>query len=87
MRANRWALAVAAAMGSALAGEPAVAGGLGLYEVGAPDLGTASAGRAALAEDASTAWGNPAGMTRLDGTQVLVGLQPIIVTAEFDPGG
>ncbi|MDX2168608.1 MAG: outer membrane protein transport protein [Deltaproteobacteria bacterium] len=62
------------------------AGGLGLYEVGAPDLGTASAGRAALAADASTAWGNPAGMTRLQGSQILFGLQPLIVTTEFDVG-
>jgi long-chain fatty acid transport protein len=83
----KWcAFAVAAALGSALGGTPAVAGGLGLYEVGSPDLGTASAGRAALAADASTAWGNPAGMTRLDGAHVLFGLQPIIVTSEFDPG-
>ncbi|MEO8752090.1 MAG: outer membrane protein transport protein [Casimicrobiaceae bacterium] len=62
------------------------AGGLGLYEVGSPDLGTASAAAAALAEDASTAWGNPAGMTRLQGSQLLFGLQPLIVTTEFDTG-
>jgi long-chain fatty acid transport protein len=62
------------------------AGGLGLYEVGTPDLGTASAGRAALADDASTAWGNPAGMTRLEGSDLLIGLQPLIVTTEFDTG-
>jgi long-chain fatty acid transport protein len=46
-------------------------------------VGTASAGRAALANDASTAFGNPAGMTRL-GSQLLFGLQPLIVTTEFD---
>jgi long-chain fatty acid transport protein len=51
-----------------------------------PDLGTASAGRAALAADASTAFGNPAGMTRLEGSQVVFGLQPLIVTTEFDTG-
>ncbi|HSQ01468.1 MAG TPA: outer membrane protein transport protein [Candidatus Dormibacteraeota bacterium] len=81
-----WATA-AAALGLAFSGTQASAGGLGLYEVGSTDLGTASAGRAALAEDASTAWGNPAGMTRLDGSQLLFGLQPIIVTTEFDTGG
>ena len=85
-RLNGWTIVIAAALGSALAGTQASAGGLGVYEVGSPDLGTASAGRAALAEDASTAWGNPAGMTRLDGSQVLFGLQPIIVTSKFDPG-
>lgn len=75
------AVAAALALGRAL---PAVAGGLGIYEVGSPDLGTAGAGRAALADDASTAWGNPAGMTRLQGSQLTFGLQPLIVTTEFD---
>ena len=36
-------------------------------------LGTASAGSAALAEDASTIFFNPAGMTELSGTQVMIG--------------
>lgn len=74
------------ALGLVLASARVDAGGLGLYEVGAPDLGTASAGRAAIADDASTAWGNPAGMTRVDGSQLLLGLQPLIVTAKFDTG-
>lgn len=86
-RGSGSAIAVAVALAWAFAATQARAGGLGIYEVGSTDLGTASAGRAALAEDASTAWGNPAGMTRLEGSQVLFGLQPIIVTVEFDPGG
>ena len=45
--------------------------GLWLYETGSPDMGTATAGRAAMARDASTAASNPAGMTRLDRTQVM----------------
>ncbi len=45
--------------------------GLLLYETGAPDLGTASAGRAAMAADASTVAANPAGMTELDRSQLL----------------
>lgn len=82
-----WRLVAAAiAMEVSLAAAPAHAGGLGIYEVGSSDLGTAAAGRAALAEDASTAWGNPAGMTRLDGTHLLFGLQAIVATVEFDPG-
>ncbi len=80
------AIAGAAMLAIALGAPSARAGGLGLYEVGVPDLGTASAGRAALAEDASTTWGNPAGMTRLDDSQILIGFQPLIVTTEFDPG-
>lgn len=70
----------------AFGSSPAWAGGMWVYEIGTPDVGTASAGRAALASDASTAFGNPAGMTRL-GTQLLFGLQPLVVTTEFDEGG
>ena len=61
------------------------AAGLILYEINSPLTGTASAGWAALAEDASTAFTNPAGMTRLDRSQLLVGAQPLIVTSKFDP--
>lgn len=82
----RRGLVPAAALGFVLLATRSFAGGLGLYEVGSPDLGTASAGRAALGADASTAWGNPAAMTRLESSQVLVGLQPIIATVEFDAG-
>jgi long-chain fatty acid transport protein len=59
--------------------------GLILYEINSPLTGTASAGWAALAEDASTAFTNPAGMTRLDRSQLLVGAQPLIITSEFNP--
>jgi long-chain fatty acid transport protein len=62
----------------------AQAAGLGLYEMGTPDLGTAAAGRAALAKDAATVFGNPAGMTRLDRSQVLVGLQALYGDVRFD---
>lgn len=62
------------------------AAGLFLTEMGTPDLGTAAAGRAALAEDAATAFGNPAGMSRLDQSQVLVGLQPAYGITEFKRG-
>jgi len=60
------------------------AGGLILYEVNSPSTGTASAGWAAMAKDASTAFQNPAGMTRLDRSQLLVGVQPLIITSEFN---
>ena len=66
--------------------QTAYAGGLYLYETGIPDVSTAFAGLAARAEDASTAFSNPAGMTRLTGTQMLIGIQPLIIEAEFDPG-
>jgi len=61
-------------------------GGLILYEVNSPSTGTASAGWAASANDAATAFQNPAGMTRLDRSQLLVGAQPEIITSEFNAG-
>jgi long-chain fatty acid transport protein len=64
---------------------PAVhAGGLFLSEMATPDLGTAAAGRAAAAESAATAFGNPAGMSRLERPQVLVGLQGAYGDVRFD---
>jgi long-chain fatty acid transport protein len=63
---------------------PAWGGGLWLYEAGTPDLGTAAAGRAALASDASTAGANPAGMTRLERSQMLAAFQGIYINSRFD---
>ncbi len=63
---------------------PAWGGGVWLYEGGTPDLGTAGAGRAALATDASTAGANPAGMTRLDRSQMLTAVQGIYIDSRFD---
>ena len=77
---------IAAAVGLVLGPRAVWAGGAWVYETGTADLGTASAGRAALAADASTAFGNPAGMTRLEGSQLQLGLQPLVVTTEFDVG-
>ena len=54
-----------------------------LYETGAPDLGTASAGRAAMAADASTAAANPAGMTLLDRSQLLVAAGALLPSTNF----
>ena len=74
----------------------ALAGGLWTYEVGTDDVGLASAGYGARAQDASTVLTNPAGMTRLDGTQVMVGAQALYgdlslsmnpVRAGFSAGG
>lgn len=68
-----------AALLTALSALPfgAHAGGLLLYEVGTADVGLASAGYTARAQDASTAFTNPAGMTRLSGTQVQAGAQAL----------
>jgi len=65
---------------------PAGAGGLLLYEVGTADVGLASAGYTARAQDASTVFTNPAGMTRLDGTQVVLGAQVLYADLIFSIG-
>jgi len=63
----------------------ALAGGLLLYEVGTPDTGLASAGWAARAEDAATILTNPAGMTRLEKSNLLMGLQVLYADIGFVP--
>jgi long-chain fatty acid transport protein len=78
--------AVLLAGGLMLAASPATAAGFWLYQMGTPDLGTASAGRAALAKDAATVFGNPAGMTSLDRSQLLVGTQLVVGDVHFDRG-
>ena len=65
---------------------PAAAGGILLYEFGTAEVGLAAAGYAARAQDASTAFTNPAGMTRLDGTQALAGGQLMWLSNRFSVG-
>jgi long-chain fatty acid transport protein len=52
---------------------PASAAFFQIAEQTASGMGNAFAGGAAIAEDASTVWYNPAGMTRLDRPQLIVG--------------
>lgn len=67
-----------------LAASPALAGGLLAYEIGTADVGLASAGYGARAQDASTVFTNPAGMTRLEGTQALASGQVFWANNKFD---
>jgi long-chain fatty acid transport protein len=62
------------------------AGGLYISEFMTPDMGTAGAGREAYASDATTASGaiNPAGMSRLEGSEIAVGAGVLIGRTEFD---
>jgi len=62
------------------------AAGAYLYENGGPSLGTAQAGQAALAQDASTVVGNPAGMTRLERSQLMSSMYTIITSEQFKRG-
>jgi long-chain fatty acid transport protein len=64
---------------------PAWAGGIMLYQFGSPDVGTAAAGYAARAQDASTVFTNPAGMSRLEKSQVMGGLQALYGDVKFSP--
>jgi long-chain fatty acid transport protein len=59
------------------------AAGIWLSENGTAAMGTATAGRVALANDASTAFNNPAGMTRLDRSQLQIGLVGLDIHSEF----
>jgi len=63
------------ALAAAIAGisAPASASFFAIAEQSASGLGTAFAGGAAITEDASTVWYNPAGMTRLDRPQLILG--------------
>lgn len=61
----------------------ASAAGFSLTEQSMRGLGHAYSGGAALAEDASTIYFNPAGMTRLEGEEVVGGVALIDLTADF----
>jgi long-chain fatty acid transport protein len=65
----------------------AAASGFALIEQSASGLGNAYAGGAASAEDASTVFFNPAGMSRLSGKQVVVAGHAITPSAKFSNNG
>ena len=78
-------LAVAAAVtGNSIAVQAA---GFALIEQNASGLGNAFAGQAASAQDASTVFFNPAGMTMLPGKQVVFAAHAIRPKAEFTNTG
>lgn len=72
-------------LATVLAGGSVHAGGIMLYEFGSPDVGLAAAGYAARAQDASTVFTNPAGMSRIYKSQVLGGLQGLYANLAFSP--
>ncbi len=65
----------------------ASASGFAITEQSASGLGNAFAGAAAVAEDASTIYFNPAGMTYLPGTQLVVAGHLIMPKADFSNSG
>jgi long-chain fatty acid transport protein len=78
-----WLMVVALAGGC----QAVFAGGISLYEIATPDVGLASAGYAARADDPSTLFKNPAGMSRLEGAQFQGGLQALYADVQFSPNG
>jgi long-chain fatty acid transport protein len=79
-------LATIVCVGVALTVAPAArAGGIYFNELGTPEMGTAGVGAEASALDASTAIPlyNPAGMTRLDGHQLIFAVGALSPTIEF----
>lgn len=63
------------------------ASGFALIEQSASGMGNAFAGGAASADDASTIFFNPAGLTRLKGQQIVVGAHYIVPSAKFSDDG
>jgi long-chain fatty acid transport protein len=87
MKKNVLALSIASAL-SFMAVERAHAAGFALYEQGISGMGNAYAGAAAVAEDATTVWWNPAGMSRLPkGMNIAVGGAAIMPSWKFSNNG
>jgi long-chain fatty acid transport protein len=86
IRVTRLILIISALWLGVLGPGQAMAGGLIAYEIGTADVGLASAGYNARAQDASTVFTNPAGMTRLEGTQFLGAGQLDYGRTEFSIG-
>ena len=63
------------------------AAGFALIEQSGSGMGNAFAGGSAIAEDASTVYFNPAGMTYIEGTQLVGALHLIKPSAEFNNNG
>jgi long-chain fatty acid transport protein len=62
----------------------ALASGYQLWEQDGGSIGNYHAGRAAIAEDASTAFYNPAGLVRIPNQQLVVAIDPITTDFLFD---
>ncbi len=80
--------AIAAAIGAmtfAAAGS-AAAGGFAIGAQNGSGIGNANSGQAAAAEDASTIFFNPAGMTNLPGRQVVGSLNVLNISTDFSIG-
>ncbi len=75
-----------AVVAAGLAGLPAAeAGGIYASEIGSPNsLGTAGSANVTNRSIADAAWTNPAGMTGINDTRILTGLQVLVPKTEFE---
>jgi len=87
MKTGRKQIALAVALATGGVTGAAYGSGFQLMEQNASGLGNAYAGQAAAAENASTVFFNPAGMTRLPGRQAAVVLNAIRPEAKFSNAG
>lgn len=85
-RHSRIAVAVAGCALAFAAGQ-AQGAAFQLNEISGSGLGNAYAGGAAVAEDASTVWSNPAGMVRLPTMQAAAALHVITPSIQFNNNG
>jgi len=76
---------LAAAVALAASGT-AIAAGFAIIEHSAKGMGTAFSGGAAAAEDTSTVWFNPAGMSKIKGTQMDAASHIIVPSSDFSNG-
>lgn len=85
-----WTISTVAIVGlfQVITAGTAVAGGFSLFvESGAAAVGNAQAGSAALAEDATTVFFNPAGLTRLKDRQLSMVASALGPSANFSNSG
>ena len=86
-RRSHWSTALVVAGAVACAAGQAGAAGFAIYEQSVKGLGNAFAGGAAAAEEPSTIFFNPAGLTLLKGQQAVAGIHFIQTHFEFDNSG
>ncbi|QLG96744.1 outer membrane protein transport protein (plasmid) [Pseudomonas yamanorum] len=70
-------------LATAIASTQLYAGGLALNELSISAMGTGFSGRSSSAEDASTVYGNPAGMARIEGQQISGGITAIDASSDL----
>ena len=86
MKKKQLARAIGAAT-MALATQQAFGAGFALQEQNGSGLGNAYAGGAAVAEDASTVWANPAGMSRFTTVQIAGAVSGVFPSSKFNNDG